>query len=72
MHETAVFLNVDKFDLETLRMGLTSEYAIAKRLKVAASTVNRARKGNPIGQRFIVACTTHLPVTYEQITRRAA
>lgn len=71
MHQTAVYLNVDKFDLETLRMGLTSEYAIAKRLKVAPSTVNRARKGARIGQRLIIACITHLPVTYEQITKVA-
>lgn len=69
MHQTTVYLNVDKFDLETLRMGLTSEYAIAKHLNLHASTVNRARKGFPIGQRFVIACTTYLPVTFEQITK---
>lgn len=72
MHEPTV-LNVEAFDKATRAdLGLTSEVAIAKRLGVAPSTVNRARKGRAVGHKFIAACTAQLPARYEDLFRRQA
>lgn len=48
-----------------------SNSAIARRLGVAPSTVQRARAGNPVGGAFVMAASTELGIPLDVLVRQA-
>lgn len=72
MHTQRVILDIEAFDARARGEGLNSEYAIAKRMGVAHTTVRDARLGKTVGQRFIAAAMTTFAVPFEQIFKVAA
>jgi hypothetical protein len=53
-----VYLNKERFDLICTILGHTSNAAKARLLNVVERTVDRARNGDPTGERFIAAVLT--------------
>ena len=72
MHTQRIVLDVEAFDTMAAEVGLTSEYAIAKRMGVAHTTVRDARLGKTVGQRFIAATKVAFDVPFERVFKVAA